>query len=80
MSVVYMFVDYKYTYVPCLGRISAQAKAGGVAASGEDEPVLCGRRAGGSVNSQSLFPVLQCKGVLDGRSCVGGGLACCRVD
>lgn len=78
VSVICMFACY--TYVPCLGCVATQAKAGGVAASGEDEPVLCGRRAGGSVNGESLFPVFQSNWVLDGGSCVGGHLARCSVD
>lgn len=64
------------TYVPCLLGRPAETIACAVAASDEDEPLLCRRRANGGVDGQRLLPVLESERILDG----GGGLGCSSLD
>lgn len=66
--------------IPGLGGVSAKAEACVVAACGEDEPVLGGGRAGGRVDCQDLFPVLQSQRVLDHLDHLGRCLAGCCLD
>lgn len=54
-----------WTYVPGLGRVSAEAKAGGVSTVDVDQPVLGGGRARSRVDGQDLLPVFEGEMVLD---------------
>jgi hypothetical protein len=64
------------TYVPCLLSRPAETVTCAVAASDENEPLLCRRRADGRVDSQDLLPVLESEGMLNR----GSRLGCCGLD
>jgi hypothetical protein len=68
--------DVVGTYVPCLLGRPAETEACRVAASDEDQPLLCRGRADGGVDRQDLLPVLESKLVLDS----GDGLGSCSFD
>ena len=68
LILVLMVLTVLTTYVPCLGRVAAQAKACRVASSDVNQPVLRGGWAGSGVDSQDFLPVLQSQRVLDSLS------------